>query len=388
MRRLVVFVLSIVLTLLIAGAIGQMMVTDLGVLLITWNGWVLETTFWAGLGLILGIIVVVLALVWLFRRLAFFRLVRSFKQRRQHKIAKKETQAAIEHWLAGHEDDAIKSLQRVAQAGGSERLPQAVSLALGLTHSDWPERFSTFTASDPELKNFALMLQAERYWQTNQHEAFLVLLADHPEITQVPWLRERYWQALLLGGQGRQLITRVNEAINIQPDERQRWLVQAVEGAFKAVWGKAEEGANVLRLLSRAQKNLPEVIAAEVRYLISVNANEAAFKRLKQLLQMPAQVEHCDLLLNVAIDNKQKLEFMQKIQPQKPGLVYCRTMGLLNIQLQIWGNARSWLEQGWQLGDRESGLRLAELLQQRNMHAESAELYKSIAQGQNQMSLG
>lgn len=388
MRKLIPLVVLVIIALLLGGALAQMMVKDAGVMLITWNGWMLETTFWAGLGLILGSILLVFLLVWLIRRLAPGRLMRSFRNRRYQKIAKKETSAAIQYWMNGDEDRAIKSLGKVARAGGSDRLPQAISLALGLTHTDWPERFSAFTEADPELKSFALMLQAERHWQTNQHEAFLALLTDQPAVCKVPWLRERQWQAMLLTGKGKELIDRVNEAINIQPDERERWLVQAVEVAFKSVLGKEGEGAKILRSLSRAQKHIPGVIVAEVRYLISVGASEAAFKRMKQLLQLPDQLDHCDLLLSLDIDDRQKLEFLHKLKPEQPGLTYCRTMGLLNIRQKIWGSAQSWLEQGWQLGDRESGLKLAELLQQRNMLNESAELYKNIAKSQQPAVIG
>lgn len=114
MRKLIPLVVLVIIALLLGGALAQMMVKDAGVMLITWNGWMLETTFWAGLGLILGSILLVFLLVWLIRRLAPGRLMRSFRNRRYQKIAKKETSAAIQYWMNGDEDRAIKSLGKVA----------------------------------------------------------------------------------------------------------------------------------------------------------------------------------------------------------------------------------------------------------------------------------
>ncbi|MFT5009145.1 MAG: thioredoxin-like negative regulator of GroEL, partial [Granulosicoccus sp.] len=46
----------------------------------------------------------------------------------------------------------------------------------------------------------------------------------------------------------------------------------------------------------------------------------------------------------------------------------------------LWGSAQSWLEQGWQQQDRQSGLKLAELFEQRNMTDQAQRIYKQLAQ--------
>jgi len=377
--RLISWIVVLALLLLLGGAIAQMMVTDAGVIMITWHGWLIETTFWSGLALLIGLVVLVLGLVALWRKLGPTRMLSRFRLRRDQKAAKKETAIAINSWLVGADDRALTALQRVADAGGSERLPHAIALAIGLTQGEWPDRYAAFIARDPELKLFAQTLQAERSWQAQQYPAFIELLQAHPALGQVSWLRERLWQALYEQGQFVALLVLVNESANVQPTVREQWLVRTVTAALHQAQGDDTALVSILKPLAKTQRNLPAILVAEIPYLASIGQHGNAFKRAKTLLERPGQSEHSALLIDLQIDNLDKLNWLESHTPVTCGPVYCRTLGLVNLQQQLWGSAQSWLEQGWQQQDRQSALKLAELFEQRKMSEQAQRLYKQLA---------
>ena len=379
MTRLISWIVVLALLLLLGGAIAQMMVTDAGVIMITWHGWLIETTFWSGLALLIGLVVLVLGLVALWRKLGPTRMLSRFRLRRDQKAAKKETAIAINSWLVGADDRALTALQRVADAGGSERLPHAIALAIGLTQGEWPDRYAAFIARDPELKLFAQTLQAERSWQAQQYPAFIELLQAHPALGQVSWLRERLWQALYEQGQFVALLVLVNESANVQPTVREQWLVRTVTAALHQAQGDDTALVSILKPLAKTQRNLPAILVAEIPYLASIGQHGNAFKRAKTLLERPGQSEHSALLIDLQIDNLDKLNWLESHTPVTCGPVYCRTLGLVNLQQQLWGSAQSWLEQGWQQQDRQSALKLAELFEQRKMSEQAQRLYKQLA---------
>jgi len=381
MTRMMFWTLVFALVLIFGGVLAQLMSSDSGVIMVTWNGWLIETTFWDGVGIILTTFIVLLVLISLWRKLGPTRLISHYKTRRDQKTAKKETAIAIESWLRGADDRALKALQRVANAGGSDRLPSAVSLAIGMSHGDWSDRYAHFIAEDPELKLFANTLLAERFWQANKVDDYLDLMKSQFELRQIPWLRERFWQSMLEQGKSAELVTLINEAANVQPETRQTWLVKAANSALMQSHGEDGAGARILKPLTKVQRNLPGIMIADIRYLISVGQSESAFKRVKSLLSTSSQIEQCDVLIDVQIDNLQKLTYLESIQPVHPGPVYCRTMGVLNLNQQLWGNAQGWLEQGWQAGDKPSGVKLAELFEQRGMNDQATKLYRELARG-------
>ena len=383
MTRLISWIIVLALLLLLGGVIAQMMVTDAGVIMITWHGWLIETTFWSGLALFISLLVAVLGLVALWRKLGPTRMLSRFRLRRDQKAAKKETAVAINSWLGGDDDRAVTALARVADAGGSERLPNAIALAIGLTQGEWPDRYAAFIARDPELKLFAQTLQAERSWQSQDYPAFIELLQAHPGLGQVPWLRERLWQGLYEQGQFAALLVLVNESAHVQPTLRDKWLIKTVTGALHKAQGDDTALVSILKPLAKAQRNLPAILVAEIPYLASIGQHANAFKRAKNLLERPGQSEHCAVLIDLQVDNLDKLNWLENHTPVTCGPVFCRTLGLVNLQQQLWGSAQSWLEQGWQQQDRLSGLKLAELFEQRKMTEQAQRLYKQLAQRQD-----
>ncbi len=380
MTRLMVWIIGLAIVLLMGGVLAQLMLKDAGVIMLTWNGWMVETTFWTGTGIILSTVVVLLLLSAVFRKMAPTRWMSNYRNRRDQKVAKKETLVAIESWLKGSDDRSLVALQKVIAAGGSDRLPAAISLAIGMDHGDWMERYAAFVNEDPELKLFAEALQAERLWQTGKVDDFIQWMQARFQLRQVSWLRERFWQVMLKkDAQG--LVSIVNEAANIQPETRQQWLVTSVAAALEQAQGSPEKGINVLKVLSKHQKNLPDIIVADVRYLVSIAQHEQAFKRIKLLMSQSNQLERIDLLLSVGVENIQKLNFIESIQPPSPGPVFCRTAGVVNLNQQLWGNAQSWLEQAWQAGDKPAGVYLAQLFEQRKMTDQATRLYRELATG-------
>ena len=375
---IVFFVLLFAGLMLLGGVLAQMMTTDPGVVLIAWNGYSIEMTFWVGAGILLFLFVALPVLILVLRRFGPHRLWRRYRSHRDRKMARQETLAAINSWLAGDDERALTALARVAQAGGSERLPQAVSLALGMSHGDWLDRYAAFTHHDAELKIFAQSLLAERYWQNQQQDEFIQLLDSQFPLQQIVWLRERYWQALFTRNEHLRLIKLITEAPKLSPDARQQWLFKAVTAALAVA--DAQQGAQVLKVLDRAQRKLPEVAAVEIQHLMRAGKPEPAFKRLKAMLSA-GELAQVTLLLEVPVENQDKLDFLESLQPSKPAADYCRVAGVLNLRQQLWGNAQSWLEKGWQLGDRDCGLALAELFEQRKMPEQASKLYRQLAKG-------
>lgn len=381
MTRLLLWIVLLAVLLLVGGLLAQMMIRDAGVMMLTWNGWVVETTFWTGIAMVLTLFICVVIASSLWRKYGPSRLLSRYRNRRDQRIAKKETLIAIDSWLKGGDERALKALGRVADAGGSDRLPSAVSLAIGFHRGDWPDRYAAFIASDPELKMFANTLMAERLWQTHKMDDFIELMKHHFELRQIPWLRDRYWRAMIEAGHSVDLIPQVNETANILPEVRQKWMVDAAHNALLSSLGKEGEGQKILKSLTRAQKNLPKIMVAEIRYWVSVGQSDFAYKRLKLLLNHADQIECCVLLLDIQLDNLQKLNYLETKQVAQPGPAYCRTLGVLYLNQQLWGNAQSWLEKGWQMGDKPSGVMLAQLFEQRNMKDQASKLYRELATG-------
>jgi uncharacterized protein HemY len=367
--------------LILGGLFAQLMIIDSGVMMLTWNGWMVETTFWTGIGILITLFIIWVVSVSLFRRFGPARLITSYRNRRDQKAAKKQTQIAIQYWLKGQDINALDALQKVIKAGGSSRLPAAVSLAVGMDQSDWMERYGAFITEDPELKLFADALQAERFWQLGKTDDFVDLMLSQFDLRQIPWLRERLWQCLIEQGSASKLVPMINEAANISPELRQRWLERAASEALAQAHGNSEVGGQVLKPLSKAQKNLPAIVTAEVEYLVSIGQHDTAFKRIKQLLLRDGNFEQAHLLLSVQVDNLQKLNFLETNTPSKPGPVMARTLGALNLQQQLWGNAQSWLEQAWKQGDQAAGFMLAELFEQRKMPDQAARIFRELATG-------
>lgn len=379
MMRLIGWAVLIIAILLLGGVFAKMMLADSGVMMVTWNGWLIETTFWAGTGLILLSFVTLLIIIQLWRGYAPTRLWQRFRQHRNQKAAKKETIQAVNAWLSGQDDKAVQSLQRVANAGGSDRLPRAMTLALGWHQGDWLERQAELVQRDPELKSFANAIAAQRLWLLNEPAQFMAHMQQHEHLKQVPWLRQHYWQALLSQGQADTLLDQVLTAANLHPDERSQWVEKAAITALKSSIGSAERGRAVLKKLPKAIRALPAILAVELSFLVSINEHEQAFKKVQSALKQGMPEPLLSVIHTIGVEPSKKLTLLEQYEPAQPSALYCRVAGQLNLASQLWGQAQSWLEKGWAQQDTQSGVLLADLFEQRKMPEQASKLYKQLA---------
>jgi hypothetical protein len=357
-----------------------MMLADSGVMMLTWNGWLVETTFWTGVGFVLLTLFTVLVMVQLWRGFAPNRLWLRFRERRNQKTAKKDTAQAIHAWLAGQDDKAIASLKRVAESGGSDRLPRAMTLALGWHQADWLERQAELLQLDPELKPFAYAIGAQRLWSANQTDQFVVHMNQHAELKQIPWLRNNYWQSLLDQGQGEQVLELTMVAATIQPDERSRWVLMSAISALNAQHRQLEKGQQLIKKIPKSIKNHADYLHSEISFWLSVNEPETAFKKMVLGFKLGHGAALVELLSMIPNDANKKLELLEQYEPSEPSAHYSRAMGEVNLELQLWGQAQSWLEKGWAQNDLRCARLLAQLFEQRNMADQANKLYKTIAQ--------
>lgn len=376
--RFAFWIALLALILLLGGVLSLMMQADAGVIMVAWNGWMIETTFWTGIGTLLSFGLALWIVITLMRRFGPQRLLAAYRRRRGQTLARKETAAAINHWLSGNSGAALESLQKVVSAGGSERLPRAVALAVDLLGSDWPERYHQFNTDDPELSLFANALKAERLWQLNQPRQFVELLQADKGLKRLAMFRERYWQSMLDSGNSAELLVEVNEAPNIKPERRQHWIDLAVKKALPTMTATPQEGSKLLKSLSRPQRSTIAIQQAEIRYLIDTAQHDQAFKLARQFLAVPANEHHAEILLDIQIENRVKLEFLEARALAEPTPVLCRVAGILSWRQQLWGKAQEWLEKGWQQQDARCGQLLSELLEERGMKEETQRLQKQL----------
>lgn len=379
MMRLLGWAALWVIVLLLGGVLAKMMLADAGVMMVTWNGWLVETTFWAGIGFLLLFAITILVFIQLWRGFAPTRLWQRFRQRKNQKTAKKDTVQAINAWLAGQDDKAIIALKRVADAGGSDRLPRAMTLALGWQHADWLERQAELVQIDPELKLFAYAIGAQRLWTEQQPRQFIALMNQHPELKQVPWLRRHLWQSLVDQKEGEALLDLALVAANIQPDERNNWIIKGATLALAALKGKADEGRQLIKKVPKAIRTQPDYLQVEIDFWVSINDHEMAYKKLLAGFKIGNVEALLSVVSSIQIDANKKLVLLEQHEPSEPSARYCRVLGQVNLAMQLWGQAQSWLEKGWALHDRESGLLLAQLFEQRNMSEQANKLYKQLA---------
>lgn len=379
MMRLLGWAVLWVVVLLLGGVLAKMMLADAGVMMVTWNGWLVETTFWAGIGFLLLFTVTILIFIQLWRGFAPTRLWQRFRTRKNQKTAKKDTVQAMNAWLAGQDDKAIIALKRVADAGGSDRLPRAMTLALGWQHADWLERQAELIQIDPELKLFAYAIGAQRLWAENQSKQFIAQMNQHPELKKVPWLRRHLWQSLLDQKEGEALLDLAVVAANIQPDDRNRWIIKGATLAMAQLKGKADEGRQLIKKVPKAIRVQPEFLLVEIGFWVSINDHDTAYKKLLAGAKSGSFETLLPAVPAIQIDANKKLALLEQYEQSEPSARYCRVLGQVNLALQLWGQAQSWLEKGWALEDRESGLLLAQLFEQRNMPEQANKLYKQLA---------
>lgn len=382
MSRMIWKILLWFVLLLAAGVLAHFMVRHPGYVMITWGRWMLEVTLWAAL----GALVVTLLLIWLAWRLTRglnpVRLARQYRDRRDRRLARVETEKAVKAWLRGDEETTLSALDKVVQAGGSERLPRILTLLPAQHSGQWEERLARVREADPNLAVVGLALEADRHWQAGDRNTFLAHIDRHPELLEVRQLRDRYWRALIDGGRAEEALISVGATPALNPSDRERWQQQAGLALIEQCRDSDQPDWSRLKTIPRKIRHQPTLIAAEIRCLARHNRLDDAFKQLKKALDSQASDELIALLAELPFDANQALKLAEHLESRKhrsPTLSWA--LGVLCERHSLWGKAEDYLNDAWQQDARPAtGLALARLYESRNQTDKAQAIYKSLAE--------
>lgn len=381
MSRLLVKILLWFVLLLAAGVLAHFMVRYPGYVMVAWGEWMLEVTLWTAL----GAAVVVLLSCWLAIRLIRganpVRLARRYKDRRDRRLARDETEHAVRAWLKGDDSAALEALNKVVQAGGSERLPRLLTLVPARESGDWEQRKAEVTRQDPELAVVARWLEAEQLWQSGDYPAFVELFDQAPELKEVRGLRHRYWQALLDNGQAEDALKLINQTPHLNPADRERWQLNAGLALVEQA-RQSQEQLSALKALPKSLRQHPTLVAAEVRCLAEHERMDEAFRQLKKNLDRQPADPLLVLLGELPFDTHKALglaEQLEKKAESSPMLNW--TLGQLCERESLWGKAHDYLEDAWrQMPSPRTGLALAAHYEHRQQSDRAVPIYKQLAQ--------
>lgn len=383
MSRMIWKVLLWFLLLLAAGVLAHFMVRHPGYVMITWGQWMVEVTLWAALGAFV-VTVLIIWLVWrLTRGLNPIRLARQYRDRRDRKLARVETEKAVKAWLQGNEDASLVALDKVIKAGGSERLPQILTLIPAQQTGQWEERLARVKEADPDLAVVGLALEADSHWQAGNRTAYLEHMDQHPELLEVRQLRDRYWRALIEGGRAEEALISVGASPGLNPSDRQRWQQEAGLALIEQCRLSEQPDFNTLKTIPRKVRQQPDLMAAEIRCLAAHNRLDEAFKRLKKALDSSAPSESLlRLLVELPFDSAATLKLAEQLagKQTEPGATLNWVLGILCERQSLWGKAEDYLVEAWRLDARpEIGLALARLHEHRKQIDKAQSLYKTLA---------
>lgn len=380
MSRLLIKLLLWFVLLLAAGTLAHFMVRHPGYVMITWGQWMLEITLWAALGSLVVLVLLAWLLIWALKVSNPLRWVRRYRTHRDQKVARIETAHAVTAWLQGHDEEAEAALLRVAKAGGSERLPNLLSLVAAQGTSHWQEKADQWRKQDPDLDWVADALQAERMAEAGDSAAFLAWLEQNPKLVTMRGLRQRYWQALLEEGEYEALLKAVKDAEAVNPDDRVRWQTRAA-----VQWLRSEADIAIVERMKRIPKPLradADIITEEVQGLHRQGDTELAFKRLKKALDQHPNDALIELLTILPFDTQQALLLAEQLEKrvEQPSASLLWTLGQLCEREALWGKAEDYLTAAWQQAPTDRiGLALAEHFERREQSHKALPIYKALA---------
>lgn len=381
MSRLLLKVLLWLILILGAGLLAHFMVRHPGYVMVAWGQWMVEITLWSAVGLFLVLVLVSWLAVKLLRGVNPVRLARQYRDRRDRKTARVATGQAVMAWLEGDHSTTLSALNRVVKAGGSERLPQVLTLIPGQDSGDWPARVSEFKQTDPELALVADALTAERLVQSGDSAALLALWQQQPGLQRIRKLQPDYWRALMDQGQAEVALQAINKAPNLNPSDRERWQQQV---ALQLI-GQASQTSSAdlapLKTLPKAIRQKAEVVAAECRCLLVHGQTDEAFKRLSKALEKAPAPVLLRCLLDERLPASRTLplaEQLEKRHGSNPTLML--TLGQLCEAQALWGKAEDYLVEAWRTDpNRESGLALARFFEHRQQTDRALAQYRELA---------
>jgi len=382
MSRLLLKLLLILILILAAGLLAHYMVRHPGYVMIAWGQWMIEITLWSALGLLFVTVILIALLIKVLRGVNPVRLLSQYQNRRDRKVARVSTQHAVMAWLNGDESRTLKALQNVTKAGGSERLPQLLSLIPGQDSGDWPDRVSAFKKADPELALVADVLTAHHLAQSGDTVALLALWQQQPGLDQVRQLQPEYWRALIDHGQADVALQAINQSPNLNPADRERWQQQAALAVIEHSCQTSLTALAPLKSLPKPVRQKADLVAAECRCLLLHEKPEEAFKSLSRALNKAPAPMLLRCLLDTRMPSPRSLtlaEQLEKRHGSSPSLML--TLGRLCEAQELWGKAEDYLSEAWrQEPDRENGLALARFYEHRQQTDRALAQYRELAQ--------
>ncbi len=383
MTRMIFRILIWFLLLLAAGVLAHFMVREPGYVMITWGRWKVETTLWTAAGTLIVLALVAWLLWWLIRRTNPIALVRRYRDSRDRKLARVETEKAVKSWLQGDENAALAALDKVVKAGGSERLPRALSLIPAQHSGDWESRVARFNETDPGLAIVAQVLEAEQRWQAGDKASFLAWMDRHPELISVKHLQHRYWQALLTEGRAEEVYKGLSNLPHLNPSDRERWQQHVGLALLQQCQQEDTFEPTKLKTIPRKVRQQPELVAAEVRCLVKHQRVDEAFRLLKKHLEREANDTLVALLVEEPFDTAQALKLAEQIESRQKdrSATLSWVLGVLCEREALWGKAEDYLNDAWRQETKPTiGLALANLYETRGQTDKARAIYKTLAQ--------
>ncbi|WP_108126335.1 heme biosynthesis protein HemY [Saccharospirillum mangrovi] len=382
MSRMIVRVILWFVLLLAAGVLAHFMVRHPGYVMLAWGQWMVEITLWAAVGLLVVGLLVLWLVVRLWRGVNPIHWARRYRDHRDRRAARVETERAIGAWLTGDEATALSALNKVVKAGGSERLPRLMTLIPERTHPNWSERLADFIEADPGLSLAAWALQANQLIQHGNTQALVDLVERQPELASVRFIQPPYWRALIDEGQADKALRRIEAAPGLHPDDRERWQRLAGRALVEQAYADGSASPATLKLIPRNLRQKPALVATEVRCLARHNRLTDAFDRLKKALERAPADELWALLTELPFNASDALQLGEAIlvKSRQPSATAQTVLGLLSEREALWGQAENYLQAAWeQAPSVQSGQALAALYERRGDKDRALALYKQLA---------
>lgn len=340
----------------VVGAAGSLaLVDDNGYVMMHMRGWTVETSVTAfAIALLVMVIVVWLLLGILRGTLRLPGQIGSFVKERRERKAYHGLVDGLRHFVEGDWDQAeTELLRRVGDAEDSQvNYLFAAITANRLGAHDRRDNYLRQAAREKKGSELAvLMAQARIQMNNGQDTDALATLTrlrsiapDHPQVLyRLIRLRERSedWESL---------IPLLQETEHARVLSKQDWQDYAVKAWVPYLHDRAEVSLDSLRdawaETPKSVKRQPEVEAAYVRALMDKQSNDEALKLvingLKRDWNPELALRFADLQASDTVSQLASVEAWLREYGEKPELLL--TAGRLCLRNQLWGRARSYLE--------------------------------------------
>ncbi len=373
--------------------IGTHLQRDPGYLLLVVHHWIIETSLWVALGLLIATVVIVhLAMITLQKIVHIPRTWQHWRSMRRAQKAQAKTRQGLIEFSEGHWQQAKKNLINA--------LPDADTPLLNyLTAARAAEEMGDHTLRDdylrqaqqsmPEAKIAVELTQAQLQLANQQWERALAtlkhlqdLVPHHPYVLKL--LMRLYedigdWQQLI------DLLPTLKRVQVISKDTftelQHRAYLQSLLNMIKdEITTRPNQEQAITQLIDSLPKELKydsAIVGAYAEYLIKQHQDKQAEVLLHRCLQKECH-EELIILYSEMNPEEVKLEFIESLlkkAPHSAALNLC--LGRIGISKQLWAKARGYLETSIQLKPTPAAyLQLGELLEQLNDQTGACQTYK------------